>query len=209
LIELYGSQGCSSCPPAEDWMNGLRRYPGLWSDFVPVAFHITYWDSLGWRDPLGDPAYDARERAYAAAWGADGVYTPCAVLDGAEWKGWGGAAPPPGPEAGTLTARVAGTRVRAEFRPAGERGPFTLFAAPLGLGHETKVRAGENAGRTLRSDFAARGLARATMTLRDGVWRGSLTLPAGPGRAPGGDALAVWVQDAAGRPVQAAGAPRR
>ena len=50
LLELYTSEGCSSCPPAEAWLSGLKDNPGLWRDFVPVAFHVDYWNYLGWRD---------------------------------------------------------------------------------------------------------------------------------------------------------------
>ena len=60
LIELYSSEGCSSCPPADDWVESLRKRPGLWKDFVPVAFHVTYWDYLGWKDSFGDPVGSAR-----------------------------------------------------------------------------------------------------------------------------------------------------
>jgi hypothetical protein len=50
LLELFTSEGCSSCPPAEEWLTKLKQNPGLWRDFVPVAFHVDYWDHLGWRD---------------------------------------------------------------------------------------------------------------------------------------------------------------
>ena len=50
LVELYSSEGCSSCPPAEKWLGDLRDEAELWRDFVPVAFHVVYWDHLGWRD---------------------------------------------------------------------------------------------------------------------------------------------------------------
>jgi len=52
LIELFTSQGCSSCPPAEAWLSKLKNEPGLWKNFVPLAFHVDYWDRLGWRDPF-------------------------------------------------------------------------------------------------------------------------------------------------------------
>src|SRR6267154_5087398 len=86
LLELYTSEGCSSCPPAEAWLGDLRDAPGLWRDFVPVAFHVVYWDQLGWRDRFASKEYTARQYAYSAAWGSDTVYTPGFVLDGAEWR---------------------------------------------------------------------------------------------------------------------------
>src|SRR5690242_13991684 len=65
LLELFTSEGCSSCPPAEKWLGDLREETGLWRDFVPVAFHVNYWDHLGWRDALASAAFTQREHAYA------------------------------------------------------------------------------------------------------------------------------------------------
>src|SRR3954471_82099 len=82
VLELYSSEGCSSCPPAEAWLGSLRDAPGLLRDFVPVAFRVAYWDGLGWRDRFASKEFTARQYAYAAAWGSDGVYTPGFVLNG-------------------------------------------------------------------------------------------------------------------------------
>src|ERR1043166_1377606 len=64
LIELYTSEGCSSCPPAEAWLSKLKTEAGLWKDFVPVAFHVDYWDHLGWRDRFASAVFTERQRAY-------------------------------------------------------------------------------------------------------------------------------------------------
>src|ERR1700712_4295101 len=71
LLELYSSEGCSSCPPAESWLGELRTAPGLWRDFVPVAFHVNYWDRLGWRDRFASKEYTARQYAYSSQWHSD------------------------------------------------------------------------------------------------------------------------------------------
>src|SRR5574339_14875 len=76
LLELYTSEGCSSCPPAEAWLSRLKSDARLWKDFVPVAFHVDYWDYLGWRDPFGAAEYSERQRGYAAQWKSRSVYTP-------------------------------------------------------------------------------------------------------------------------------------
>ena len=76
LIELFSSEGCSSCPPAERWLGSLRTEPGLWRGFVPVAFHVDYWNRLGWPDRFSTREFTAREYDYAAAWHSDSVYTP-------------------------------------------------------------------------------------------------------------------------------------
>lgn len=205
LVELYSSEGCSSCPPADEWLDGLRAHARLWRDFVPLAFHVTYWDSIGWPDPFGDPSFDARQRAYAASWGTRSVYTPGLVLDGAEWRGWGGEPPAAGAPAGTLRATLDGDAVSARFEPAAGGGAYELYAARLGFGLVSVVTAGENAGRTLRHDFVVRGLARAPMSRRGGAWTAVLRWPRGAGPRPEREALAVWVVGSDGRPVQAAG----
>ena len=85
LLELFTSEGCSSCPPAETWLSGLKAAPGLWKEFVPVAFHVDYWDYLGWRDPWGAKTFSLRQHAYAKTWRIDSVYTPAFILNGKEW----------------------------------------------------------------------------------------------------------------------------
>jgi hypothetical protein len=84
LIELYTSEGCSSCPPAESWLSGLKSAPGLWNDFVPVTFHIDYWDNPGWRDKWSSKQFSDRQRDYARALGSAEIYTPEFVLNGKE-----------------------------------------------------------------------------------------------------------------------------
>ncbi len=188
LIELYTSEGCSSCPPAEAWLGGLRAQPGLWRDFVPVEFHVDFWDRLGWPDRFASSAYTKREYAYAAAWDLGSVYTPCFVLDGAEWHG--GARPPPaGTETpGTLAVtRAEDGTVHVKFT-AGASADYEVYAALLGGGIVSDVKAGENEGRTLRHEFIALTLQSAP--LRNGAADFSLPIPDGGGMR---HALAVWV----------------
>src|SRR2546427_12578483 len=85
LIELFTSEGCSSCPSAEAWLSKLKAEPRLWKDFVPIAFHVDYWDRLGWRDPFAAKEWTARQYQYSAVWKSDSVYTPGFWLDGREW----------------------------------------------------------------------------------------------------------------------------
>jgi len=203
LVELYTSEGCSSCPPADAWLSSLAGERGLWKDFVPVEFHVTYWDDLGWPDRLADKAFTARQRAYAASWGRDSVYTPGFVLDGREWRAWGRTPPKPDAAAGVLIARAADGRVRVTWTPAAEGAAFDVYAARLGFGLLTRVGAGENSGRALRHDFVARSLSRAALTRKDGRWSAELDLP--PAAAGERAGLAVWIAGPDGRPLQAAG----
>ena len=194
LIELYTSEGCSSCPPAEKWLGELRGAPGLWRDFVPVAFHVDYWNRLGWPDKFASRAFTDREYAYAAMWDSNQVYTPCFVRDGAEWRTRGGKiSAAAGPPTGLLTATYDGTVVRAEFtpaaaaaRPGGEI--HEIHAALLGGGIVSKVSAGENRGETLRHDFIALALVHGAPTADL-----ALVAPKFPGLSIPRRALAVWV----------------
>src|SRR5258708_30257782 len=87
LLELFTSEGCSSCPPADAWMSKLKTNPGLWKRVVPVVFHVDYWNGLGWPDRFAPAANTARQHRYAAAWRSNSVYTPGFVLNGHERRG--------------------------------------------------------------------------------------------------------------------------
>jgi hypothetical protein len=197
LIELYTSEGCSSCPPADQWLASRADKPGLWTEFVPVEFHVNYWDSLGWKDRLSTPDFTAREYAYAAAWGSGNVYTPCFVRNGAEWKPlWGGSAEAGGPS-GRLTVEVEAGACRASYTPsAGEdKGAYELHVALLGGGLSSKVTAGENDGHTLTHEFVVIGFARTalTRTAPGSALQASVPLPQPIVQDAKRHALAAWV----------------
>lgn len=78
VLELFTSQGCSSCPPADHLLSTLARAPNV----VALSFPIDYWDYIGWRDTLASPAFTARQKAYAAARGDPRIYTPQVIIDG-------------------------------------------------------------------------------------------------------------------------------
>lgn len=213
LVELYTSEGCSSCPPAESWLSRLKDSPQLWTEVVPVAFHVDYWDNLGWRDRFAAPAWTARQRAYAAAWGSDSVYTPGFVLDGREWQEWSGATVPAAGKtdgAGWLSVTVRDRKTATVvYRPgAGGAGAAReVSVALLGSGLGSDVKAGENRGRSLRHDFVA--LACETKKLSAVTGQPSeegamFELPAPLTTESGRLALAVWVGET-GRVSQAAG----
>lgn len=165
LIELYTSEGCSSCPPADAWLGRLREKKGLWKDFVPVQFHVDYWDDLGWKDRLSSKSYTARQYAYASSWGSQNVYTPCFVRNGSEWKtSWGSVGGRAAP-VGLLTVDYGDDGVsRVEFRPGpaarlSPDGLYEVHLAILGGGLSSQVTAGENRGSTLLHEFVVLGLA--------------------------------------------------
>ncbi|HQV30595.1 MAG TPA: DUF1223 domain-containing protein [Calditrichia bacterium] len=154
LLELFSSQGCSSCPPAERWINRLKNDPALWKEVVPVVFHVDYWDRLGWKDPFADPAFTRRQYRYNEEGRTGRVYTPGFVVDGREWRGWfsGEKRPARRESAPELQGSWNGEILRARFdRPAS--GKLTLNVAILGLDLETEVTRGENRNRTLQQHF--------------------------------------------------------
>jgi hypothetical protein len=200
LLELYSSEGCSSCPPAEAWLGSLRDAPGLWRDFVPVGFHVDYWDRLGWPDRFARREFTARQYAYADRWGRDTVYTPGFVLDGVEWRQAGAAPAASGERAGGLAVEYAddgACRVRYDGAGDGE-----VHAALLGAGISSPVHAGENAGRTLRHDFVVLVLKSVPLT----AGAAELSLPRSIDKSVARQALAVWVTRRGElAPAQAAG----
>lgn len=80
LVELYTSQGCSSCPPADEFMHELAKSP----DVIALSLHVDYWDYIGWRDTFGNPAFTQRQKAYARAVGSRMIYTPQMIVGGVD-----------------------------------------------------------------------------------------------------------------------------
>lgn len=138
LLELFTSEGCSSCPPAEAWMSRLKENPGLWRDFVPIAFHVDYWDRLGWRDPFAAKEWTARQYLYSANWRSESVYTPGFVLDGRELLDRSMPAAS-NEKPGALKLSIANEKITAEFKPTnGETKDLDLHVAALGFDLNTK-----------------------------------------------------------------------
>ena len=163
LLELFTSQGCSSCPPAEAWLSKLKTEPRLWKDFVPLAFHVDYWGRLGWRDPFASKEATARQYQYSERWRNESVYTPGFVLDGREW--FERRIPSASAETpGRLKLAVTNEKIAAEFVPSGDqRRDVDLHVATLGFDLTTKIAAGENRGRSLRQDFVVLSLTNQRM----------------------------------------------
>jgi hypothetical protein len=206
LIELFTSEGCSSCLPAEAWLSNLKNDPRLWQDFVPIAFHVDYWDHLGWRDPFASAKWTERQAVYSAHWKAENVYTPALVLDGVAQRDV--ALPPPPNTAetpGVLKITINGERVMAAFKPATSEGrSYEFHLARLGFALGADVTAGENNGRKLVHDFVVLGLTNETM--RSGTKE--LKLPAESPKPAAGSrsAIAAWVTQAGQlEPIQAVG----
>ena len=209
LVELYTSEGCSSCPPAERWIAARRDDPGLWRDFVPVAFHVDYWNRLGWPDRFSTREFTQRQYALAKSWGTGSVYTPCFVRDGAEWRPAGernlAASSVP---AGTLVITFDGAKLTAEFTPAAThaKDEFELHVAVLGGGLVSKVTSGENSGETLHQEFVALALGTHALTVEGATHRAEFAVPAPTVKNALPRALAAWVtRHGQHEPLQATG----
>src|SRR5437870_304538 len=197
LVELFTSEGCSSCPPADAWISQLKESPDLWKKIVPVAFHVDYWDRLGWRDRFAKPEFTSRQQRYAAARGGDSVYTPDFVVNCKEWRGWfgGNVTPKSSTKVGVLRVSYGNDgKVNATFVPATTQpGPLALNVALLGNDLESDVKRGENSGRKLRHDFVVLQLAKSEMTNQGNLWTGTVLLSSNAGTDKA-TALAAWVK---------------
>lgn len=153
VVELYTSEGCSSCPPADRWLTTLKGRP----DVLALAFHVNYWDHLGWADRFATPETTARQRQLARWSGSATVYTPQVVVDGQDSRA--GAALPAAAARSpvTLALQRDGDSVSASVTALPGAPPrLEGYWAVLEDGHESRVRAGENAGATLRHDHVVR-----------------------------------------------------
>ena len=194
LIELFSSEGCSSCPPAERWLGDLRSAPGLWRDFVPVAFHVDYWNRLGWPDRFSTREFTQRQYTWAQASGNASVYTPCFVRDGLEWKPGAHGLSAGSTKAGVLSLRIGDDGAcRAEYAPLAPGPALEVHVAVLGGGFLSKVSAGENRGETLPQEFVALALADHALSIDGGLQHAEFPLPRPKITGAPRRAVAVWI----------------
>jgi len=199
LLELYTSEGCSSCPPADRWLSALKDDPRLWTEIVPVAFHVDYWDYIGWKDRFASPAYGARQRRYAEQQAVRAVYTPGFVYNGEEWRQWftGRYHDVPSSEAGgALTLELGGGQARVRYTPVTRTGELEASLVLLGGGLSSEIKAGENRGRRLEHDFVVLGLVRAPLVRAGNEYSAMLPMPTSTAAAKQ-YAIAAWVSPSA------------
>lgn len=156
LVELYTSEGCSSCPPADKFLSTFQKSANLWSGVIPMAFHVDYWDYLGWKDVFSHPSFSQRQRLYQAYGGTSSVYTPGFVVDGKEWRGFFSRSPlPPSSSraAGALKLHYDNGSFSLNYSDPGK---YTAHLVLLSSNQETNVLRGENRGEKLHHDFVVR-----------------------------------------------------
>ena len=212
LVELYTSEGCSSCPPADRWLSQLGPSP------VPIAFHVAYWDYLGWKDVYGDARYTERQRQFAQVAGARSVYTPQVVLAGRDFPEWrsGGAeraleavtARPARAHIEIVAGQGAPAIVKASLAKGTRADDLALFVALTESGLKTHVKGGENRGEMLRHDHVARELRAARAWGAGGEIATSAAFKLQPGWNPERMRVVAFVQSLrTGEVLQALSAP--
>jgi hypothetical protein len=154
VIELYTSEGCSSCPPADDWLRGLPDGDAM----VLLAFHVDYWDSLGWRDPFSDPRYSARQRWRASVQTQRSVYTPDIVIEGQHrQRSRELPALPPAPFALSARAQLdAQVKVQWQWPAELDASRLRAYLAITQNSASSQPNRGENRGATLRHAHVVR-----------------------------------------------------
>ena len=199
VVELFTSQGCSSCPPANAFLNEMSRQR---ADVLPLAFHVTYWDRLGWKDPFSLEAATERQDRYGHRFG-DGSYTPEMVVDGSVGL--------VGSDRDKVNAAIAQAKQAQHAEPnvsVGKNGGNVAIRIGAGNGsgkvlligfdheHTTKIGRGENGGRTLPESNVVRSI-RAV-----GEWSGKPVQI--DTQFPEGQDAAIVIQSADGRIIGAA-----
>lgn len=188
LLELYTSEGCSSCPPADKWISKINHDK---SEVTPLAFHVDYWDYIGWKDQFSKAEYSDRQRKTAAFGNAGFVYTPQFVFNGRDFKGWDNSRLK---SAINQTQQLA-SRADLTLNALNEAdGSITLIANAESLnpkitknadvfvalyenGLITQVKAGENNGRELKHDYVVRQLFGAYQLNNQHQFSKNFTLP--------------------------------
>jgi hypothetical protein len=167
LVELYTSEGCDSCPPADRWLSSLGPRGFAPDRVVPIALHVDYWDYIGWKDPYARHAHSARQRKMARLARAAMVYTPQVLLQGQDFRHWDSSAFEH--KVAEINARPARARISlsldarnrdlfdveatAELRDTPPGADVALFLGAYENKLVSEVKAGENRGKFLPHDY--------------------------------------------------------
>jgi hypothetical protein len=168
LVELYTSEGCDSCPPADNWLSRLSSVDE--TRVIPLAFHVDYWDRLGWTDRFASAKYTGRQYEQMRRHGAAFVFTPQVMLQGRDFGDWNGSGVP-GPAIAAVNARRPRATIELAAEPQGasaivdvhvkvpdvrDRSHAVVAVALVKSGLSSEVKTGENAGKRLTHDHVVR-----------------------------------------------------
>jgi hypothetical protein len=205
VVELFTSQGCSSCPPAESYLDDLAQR----DDVIALEYHVDYWDYIGWKDPFGSREYTVRQHRYVESLGGRYAYTPQMVINGAIHEVGSKRrrvdaiireAQINAPDAAPVLKMVRkGDLVTVTLDGAKPRTPLNVVFLSFDGRHETPITRGENSGKTLVNSHVVRGIERI------GQWNGGaaeFTVSLKGRKGDGG--CAVIAQDPKQGPIAAA-----
>lgn len=202
LIELYTSEGCSSCPPADKWLRQLKSNPQLFKKFLPLSFHVDYWNRLGWRDRFSRPQHTNRQYQHHKEGNINQVYTPEFVFNNKEWRNWRLNKLFPWPDkqekAGILKAEYnrKQQQLNVSFTPELNINDNELIinVAVLGMGLSSHVKLGENRGRMLEHDFVVLEHNQHRIMLTNAkTQQWQITMPTIPENGQKQSALVIWL----------------
>jgi len=216
LLELYSSEGCSSCPPADTLVQHLYAGTGLTSDqVIPLALHVDYWDYIGWKDPYAKALHTDRQNRLSALAGSRTIYTPEFFMAGQEFR--------PG-RADLRTAvldinrQAPQAHIQMQMNPAGtnelllqiaadSRQDATLYTVLSENGLVSKVVAGENGGTTLRHDAVLREWGAPSQLVANATGNLTVHLPLPSGSVPSNLSVVTFIQNRQGAVLQALSMP--
>jgi len=211
LVELFTSEGCSSCPPADRFLERLDQQPTSGAEFIVLSEHVDYWNHIGWKDPYSSHVYSERQDAYANRFGLDSVYTPQMIVDGSTeftgsdttqaQKAFSQAVT--SPKIPVHLSLISGDSFQIHVHvtadplspaiPAREAEAYAVLA----LNHaESHVSAGENGGRTLTHVAVVRSLISVGKLTHDNGFDQNVPLKLRPGDDPRNVRVIVFVQQA-------------
>ena len=193
LIELYTSEGCSSCPPAERFLNKLKYDKNLWGKWIPIALHVQYWDYIGWKDQYATRKNGQRQSRYARLKNTSTVYTPAFMVNGSNWRRGGmfsNTLPDDNSSSGNLVVTIKDKLVNATYKSR-NNSTLKLNIAILGMDLTSKITRGENEGRTANHEFVVVGFDY--LESEDLTW--NMKLPELHYSKAKKYALAVWVSE--------------
>lgn len=211
LVELFTSEGCSSCPPADAYLQELDRQPVAGEEMIVLSEHVDYWNHIGWKDPYSARLYSDRQSAYASRFGLSSVYTPQIVVDGiTEFVGSDRAlaekaftkasrAPKIAVHLSSVSLDAAGT-LQAHLETGPLQQSFGLQAADVyvavALDHaESEVSRGENAGRTLTHTAVVRSIVKAGTFIQGHSFAQEVQLKLSSGYNPRNLRVVAFVQE--------------
>ncbi|HZM34080.1 MAG TPA: DUF1223 domain-containing protein [Burkholderiales bacterium] len=209
LVELYTSEGCSSCPPADRWLSSLGARGYAPERVVPLSLHVDYWDYIGWKDSYAKREFSLRQRKLTQLQRLALVYTPQVMLQGRDFRRWG--TPAFDEAVGRINAQPARARIELVVRQAGARGFDThakaellespaagaaaLYLAAYQNRLVSRVEAGENRGRVLEHDYVVLEWLGPISFGADGRLEERRTLPLLPKANTADSGVAAFVQN--------------